>query len=78
MHQSGQCERKAVCSKDCSTLQMAAFESVVLNDLENHLVLSRKRRNTVEAQKEEIEGNSRIPVLGRRFPELRRLIQIAS
>ena len=37
-------------------LKMAAFESRLPLELENHLVLNKKRLNTYEAQKEEIEG----------------------
>ena len=37
-------------------LKMAAFESLLPQELENHLVLNKKRLNTFEAQKEEIEG----------------------
>ena len=37
-------------------LKMTAFESLMLLVLEKHLVLNRKRLNTYEARKEEIEG----------------------
>ena len=37
-------------------LKMAAFESLLPLELENHLVLNKKRLNTYEAPKEGIEG----------------------
>jgi hypothetical protein len=39
-----------------SDILMAAFENLVPEDLENHLVLNRKRLNTYLAQKEEIQS----------------------
>ena len=49
--------------------KMSAFELMLPIDLENHLILNKKRLNTYEAQKEEIEGilESR---LGARIREL--------